>query len=167
MAPTESSSTVLRLIVICAFLGYLLTWLLHLTMAQLWRSLSPYEVYDGTMIALTGSLLSAFLGLFVGRISKTHHIRIVASAALLLLVPVFIAVASFSGLVAAEMLLRMSGHNNDNRLISLGYYIMPPIWVAIVIWVVCWFYKAQSGGVSILVAVDAERPKDGDVDVGN
>ena len=139
-----------RTTAICGAFGFFLTWIVHLKMAWVWRVMSPYEVWDGTMISLSGGLLAAIIGLFLSRVVERLGWLIFLCVLMLLAVPVMIAVAGFSGFIAADTLLRLVGRTNDNHLISLGYYVMPPIWVAVISLGLCWYYKATHGGVSLL-----------------
>ena len=139
-----------RTAVFCGAAGYVSTWLVHLKMAQIWRELTPYEVWDGTIIALTGGLLAALVGLFLSRIVKRLGWMVFLCVLMLLAVPVMIAISGFSGFITADILLRLVGRYNDNVLVTLGYYVMPPIWATIIGLGLCWYYKATHGGVSLL-----------------
>ncbi len=146
-----------RTAVFCGTAGYVSTWLIHLKMEQIWRELTPFEVSDGTMISLTGGLLAGLIGLFLGRVVKQLGWLIFLCVLMLIAVQVMIATAAFSGFVSAEILLRLVGRYNDNKLIGLGYYVMPPIWATVIGLGLCWYYKATHGGVSLLNFAPPDR----------
>ena len=150
MPPNIPVSRAGRTAVFCGVAGYLSTWLVHLKMAQIWRELTPCEVWDGTMISLSGGLLAALIGLFFSRVVKHLGGLIFLCVVMLFGIPIFIEAAGFSGFISAEILLRLIGRYNDNTLIGLGYYVMPPIWVSVIGLGLCWYYKATHGGVSLL-----------------
>lgn len=164
MAESRAANRAARTAVVCGATGFVATWLVHLGMARFLRSASPFELWDGTMPSLCGGLLAALSGLFLSRIVRQPVWLIPLCGLMLLGVPILITVAGFSGLLFVDILLRFVGRTNDNDVIALGYYVMPPVWATLIGTGLCWYYKATHGGVSLLnfeppPRYDAEPPK--------